>query len=153
MNDSGKESHKLPRIDQFKKLLDVVYRFVDTAPEEEKQEVLILLKESKLFALLANLQAEEKRRHARKLCAIDIDGASWRGRFNGMVQNISPGGMFIETDTTLSLREEITVSFFFANTPEPIRVGGEVVWTPRRGIGVRFTSPLSKKLQEVIESL
>ena len=153
MRDPGQPSNNSMAISRFQALLQDVSRFIDDASEEERQAAVGFLKNSRLMALLEQLQREERRQHPRKACSIDINFATWRGASSAKVNNISAGGMFIETDKELSPGEEITANLFLRNKPDPIKITAQIVWTPQRGVGVQFTSPLSEELRKLIESL
>ena len=140
-------------IARFKQLLKDIATFIDNASEEQKQTLLGLLRDSRPLELLKDLEYLERRQHSRKTCSLDIDCATWKGLFDGTVKNISLGGMFVETDTVLSPGQEITANLSVPNHSKPIRITGKTMWNPRRGVGVQFTSQLSKELKKIIESL
>ena len=102
---------------------------------------------------MENLGYQEQRKHPRKTCSIDAVCATWQGSFNGTIQNISYGGMFVRTDAALSPREDMSASLFPSVKRAPIRVSGQVVWCGPKGVGLRFTSQLSQELENMIASL
>ncbi len=99
------------------------------------------------------MRRQERRKYPRKLCAIDMAGATWRGSFRGTIQNISYGGMFVETQADLSPRDEIAASVFASTKKDPIRINGEIVWSGPKGVGVRFTARPCQALEDKIASL
>jgi len=67
------------------------------------------------------------------------------GSVPGACQNISQGGMFIETSLPIGLGETVLVEFSLPAIDTPIRADSRVVWTERdgdlnKGIGIQFTS-------------
>jgi hypothetical protein len=138
---------------RFQELLDQISTIIDKGSDKEREPLLALLKESRLWELLESLEKQKRRKHPRKGCAMQIDCATWRGGFDGVVTDISLGGMFIETDTPVCPQQEITANLYPPGDAAPIRITGEVVWTPRQGVGVRFTSSPAKELKKIIESL
>lgn len=69
------------------------------------------------------------------------------------IRDISTGGAFVETPVALSAGDQITLWFSLPNREEPIMLTGEVVWSPRKGVGVKFISSLDKDLEKMIQSL
>ena len=153
MTPSKQETDESTSVARFKKLLYQISTIMEEVSEDERDKFLDLLKESPVWEWLEALRKQKRRKHPRKDCYFDIDCATWRGGFDGVVTDVSLGGMFIETDTRVSPGEEITADLYSRGNADPIRVTGEVVWTPRRGVGVRFTSSPAKALKKIIESL
>ncbi len=152
MRDSTQEPKIAKLTDRLKKLLEDTSKFVDTASDKEKETVLAVLEDRRLLALLRNRRPEDRRKQQRKACSMDIDYATWQGAFNATVQNISDGGMAIETDTVLSAGQEITVSVFPPNRRESVRITAEIVWSKPGAVGLRFVS-LNEELKQIIEAL
>ena len=153
MVSSNQESDESAAVARFQQLLDQISTIMEEVSDQERDKFLGLLKESRLWELLESLKKQQRRKHPRKGCAMEIDCATWQGGFDGVVTDVSLGGMFIETDTLVSSGQEITANVYPRGEVAPIRITGEVVWTPRRGVGVRFTSSPAKELKEIIESL
>ncbi len=95
---------------------------------------------------------EERRKHPRKPCSVDVDGASWDSAFNGCIKNMSAGGVFVETPSVFAVGEEIKLTFSFPEHEEPIEIVGEIVWNVPQGLGVKFKSP-SQQVEAMIKSL
>jgi len=80
------------------------------------------------------------RRYERRV-AIDVvhEGRS----FSAHTRNISLGGVFIETETTLPFGARVGLKFRLPTQHEPIEAEGQVRWLEMeeghvRGIGIRF---------------
>ena len=64
--------------------------------------------------------------------------------FSDFARNISEGGLFIATETTLPVSTVISLQFRLPASQEPVVVGGRVVWTvnggPEQpsGMGIEF---------------
>jgi len=58
-------------------------------------------------------------------------------------KDISSGGVCIQTDGHFFLGQQITLTFTIPKAEEDITVSGEVVRVNTRGIGVRFSEPLT----------
>ena len=105
-----------------------------------------------LLSSLQDVEAQERRKHPRKPCSIPVTVGTWRV-FKEFVKNVSRGGMYIETDAPFSPGEHITLTFSYANQPNPVRITARVVRKTNKGIGVEFTTPPNADLEKLIESL
>ena len=81
----------------------------------------------------------EQREHARRsfLQSVTIhvgDRAS-----KGMIQNISPGGVYIEAGQSFSVGRRITISYLMAGNTSEIEIQGEVVRADENGFGMAYT--------------
>lgn len=56
----------------------------------------------------------------------------------GMIQNMSSGGVYIETNESLSIEQKITISYLSSNNTDEIEIQGEVVWTDRNGFAMKY---------------
>jgi Tfp pilus assembly protein PilZ len=75
---------------------------------------------------------KERREFARSLVDIPVE-FSVQGRFyDGLIKNISKGGVFIETSGTFSVGQEISL-YFGKET-----IIGTVIWVDPKGIGLKF---------------
>ena len=91
--------------------------------------------------LLKDLEAKNsqgRRKFARKPYFMPVDFATPDRAFSGFIQNISSGGLLIETRETLPVGEQVTLSFMRPKSRDYIKVGGEVVRNIPDGFGVKF---------------
>jgi Tfp pilus assembly protein PilZ len=128
---------------QIKQLLRDLEPLVDSASVDQQR---------RLLSSLRDVEAQERRRHPRKNCSIPVTVGTWR-IYREFIKNISRGGMFIETDAPFSAGERITLTFSYANQPNPLRITARVVRRTSRGIGVEFTTLPNPDLEKIIESL
>ena len=56
---------------------------------------------------------------------------------------MSSGGVFIETETTLSVNEKVFMTLLDSSLDTPIRARGKIIWVDPTGVGVEFNNPLS----------
>jgi len=110
-----------------------------------KDQQLILLKQ------IEGMTLEGKRDHSRKSCLISVDYVVEGRAFTNYIQNLSSGGVFIETSESFSLGQEITMAFSFSNDHRPSKFTGEIVRIKKNGIGVKFKD-LTKYQEEIIKS-
>ena len=125
-------------------LLTDIFVFVDTASEEQQRRIL---------SALEDLRERERREHPRKPCSMRVTVTTPDLFSTDTIRDISTGGAFVETPVALSAGDQITLWFSLPNREEPIMLTGEVVWSPRKGVGVKFISSLDKDLEKMIESL
>jgi len=72
--------------------------------------------------------------------------------YKDYIQNISAGGVFIETQMPFAEGQELSLSFPLPNYRKYIKISGEIVRTSPHGIGVQFGAP-DHKQEEMIKSL
>ncbi len=93
-----------------------------------------------------------KRKYARKPYLREVDFATEDRAYQEFIQDISAGGLFIETRSSLAVGQEITLILTLPNHERPIRIRGEVVRATQQGIGVKFRPP-SPIVEEMIRTL
>jgi Tfp pilus assembly protein PilZ len=101
----------------------------------------ILLKE-----LEQNYQ-QGRRKFPRKPYFMQVNFATAERAFSGYIQNISSGGVLIETRESLSVGEQVTLSFMRPKSRDYIKVGGKVVRTLADGFGVKFNTNIEDIVQ------
>jgi Tfp pilus assembly protein PilZ len=87
-------------------------------------------------------QNSERRKDARKkvngLRLVVADCRTMEGDFQAPVNNISSGGIFIDTQQHLFVGQEIAMKFDFPGTRKTIMANGEIVRTSFEGAGIKF---------------
>ncbi len=84
--------------------------------------------------------SEEMRTHPRKTSFITADCSTADVCFTHFIQDISNGGVFIETNGPFYAGQGLKLNFSLPEVESPISIGGEVVRVDSRGIGVKFIS-------------
>jgi len=104
-------------------------------------------------------RSQEKRRHARFPVKIRIRYRTTGGFFQDYAQNLSIGGIFIETDDPLPMGTRLSLEFCLPDLDSAIRTDGVVVHRiPGRraggstegGMGIQF-SELDDKNRKLLE--
>ncbi|MGB5991277.1 MAG: PilZ domain-containing protein, partial [Desulfobacterales bacterium] len=86
----------------------------------------------------------EKRKYPRRSTLMDITYSSDQRRiFEDFVQNVSAGGLYIETNFISELGQKITMTFSHPDSSDPIKILGKVIRVDSGGIGVKFNKLLS----------
>ena len=133
----------------------------DITPTPEAENVFGLSKiNPRLTELISNLSNEEieelleklekrqkskfdeKRKHQRKPTLIYVDCSGKNYTFTDFIQNISAGGLFIETQIPLLIDHELSMTFTLPGAEDSTKITGKVVRTDANGIAVRFDEPL-----------
>jgi Tfp pilus assembly protein PilZ len=143
MADSVEKSKESTVVSRVKRLLKDITELIHNASEQDKQTV---------FSLLGNWEYTRRREQARKPCSFAIDYSTTDRVFKDFAQNISTGGVFIETHVPFSVGQEITLTFSSSDYTRPLKIAGEIAWTGPRGAGVKFKTP-TKELEALVESL
>lgn len=147
-----------------------LFQSITYMPEAERQKFLFVLlaeqskdKNSKLLSLvLANIseartrellgqlknwhksKLTQMREHPRKPFFIPVECSSSDDVcFTDFIQDISCGGVFIQTDGNFYVGRQITLTFFLPKAENDITVSGKVVRVDSEGIGVKFNEPLT----------
>jgi hypothetical protein len=86
-------------------------------------------------------QNSERRQDSRTPCTIPVDYTAGGRVFKDFIQNISAGGLSIETLKAFSPGQEITLTFMPPNGQKPVRLFGKIMRNEPTAIGVRFKDP------------
>ena len=88
----------------------------------------------------------DQRKYPRKTTFIAVDFSTHDVRFTDFIQNISNGGVFIQTGASFYRGQQISMTFSLPKFGDGITIKGEVVRFDAQGIGVKFTNGKAKKL-------
>ena len=85
----------------------------------------------------------EKRKYPRKQTFIWAECSVNRRALNDFIQNLSVGGLFIETQIPFFVGEALSMTFSLPDVEDPIKITGKIVRVDTRGIAVQFDEPLT----------
>lgn len=92
----------------------------------------------------------ERRKHYRKTCFFaEVDYATQNDVYTDPIKNISHGGVFIETDKTLTVGDDVTMLFSDFSQIDLIKVTGGIIRTTPSGVAVRFAISDEMKLKNM----
>jgi Tfp pilus assembly protein PilZ len=111
-----------------KRLIELIFNM----PEAEQLDLLIKLEKR------TQSKQEEKRKHLRERVLILMDCLGNNCAFTDFIQNISAGGLFIETQLPLFVGLKLSMTFSLPKAQDPIRITGEIVRVDSKGIGIQF---------------
>ena len=83
-------------------------------------------------------KAQHARKYPRKPFSKNINYTANKKFYEGLVKDISRGGMFIKSGDKFSVGQELTLAIPSANRLKNLKLKGEVVRTDKEGFGVKF---------------
>lgn len=108
-------------------------------------------KKKRLLDLLNDWQKEEKRGDERIPCLISVDYSTKDRVYRDFIQDLSNGGVFIESRDFFSKGQEVAMTFSLPNSQTHFKITGEVVRNEKSGIGVQFSKKLSQYQEQIIK--
>jgi len=114
-------------------------------------ELIFRMPESETRDLLEKLEIrwrpkyEERRKHPRKSTFIRVDCSGNQCAFTDFIQNLSAGGLWIDTQLPFYVGQNLSMTFSVTNGDAPIKIAGKIVRVASRGIGVKFDALLSDR--------
>ena len=153
MTDSTRYDSESDMTLELNALAKEISRFAYNATEEQKRDLLELLRNPQILELMEAWRNTDRRTAPRKPCSLAMYFGIEDRIIKGLIKNVSITGVFIETSELLSIGKEITMTLWPANQEDPIEAKGEIVWSGPKGVGVRFSTPPDKNLEALIDSL
>lgn len=104
-------------------------------------DLIEAMSEEEQIALLAELEEKlgaGKRRAQRAAYATVVDYSVGDRFYTDYIQDLSTGGVFIQTRRPFSVGQEILLSFSLPKDDQVVKITGEVARITSRGIGVKF---------------
>ena len=126
----------LENFDQEFRKDSVTVRLIKKLLDMSEEQQLSLLKQ--LDETSATNQSSNDRDDTRKSFKETIHFTMKDQNYTGISQDISPGGMFIKTEDSFSVGQNIIINIPLANKQKHIKVPAEIVRIMPEGIGVEF---------------
>ena len=130
-----------------------------TAIDMSNEQRFIFMKH--LEEMQSETDKNDRRKHARKDCLINVNFKIQGQKFNSYILDISSSGAFIETSESFSGGLKMLLNFSSPENRKPLNLIGEIVWADPRGVGVKFhhltkdqaqiLKSFSEKTEEVLE--
>jgi uncharacterized protein (TIGR02266 family) len=124
----------------------VTARLLEVIKKMSEDEQLTLLKEleERLF--------KGRRKHEREPFFMVVDYSTEDRFYKDYIQDISAGGVFIETRMPFRAGQEVSLTFPLPNYQKYIKIMGEVARVTTQGIGVKFKT-VDQDQEVMIKSL
>ena len=120
----------------IKEVRSRIFEIISGMPEAESRKLL------KGLERWQQSRPPEKREHPRKYASIYAICETRDCNFRDFTKNISAGGVFIETETSLSVNEGVFITLLHSSFEVPIRAGGKIVRVDPKGIGIKFKNTI-----------
>ena len=118
-------------------------------------EVIKAMSEDEQLALLKELEErlfKGRRKHEREPFFMAVDYSTKDRFYKDYIQDISAGGVFIETRIPFRAGQEVSLTFPLPNYQKYIKIMGKVARVTTRGIGVKFKT-VDQDQEVMIKSL
>ena len=136
MNDANK-------LEDEKKLTERLLEAVSKLSPQRKK----MLEE-----LLNEWERLDYREDSRIPCFLPVDYSTTDRVYQDFINNLSNGGVFIETAAVLREGQTISLIFTVPSLQKTFKISGTIVRTEQDGIGVKFSTKLTPYQKELIHS-
>mgnify|MGYP001066964548 CR=1 FL=1 len=110
----------------------IIARLIELIKNMSEDEQRTLLKD------LEERPSEGRRKHVRRLFLTAVDYSTQDHVYKDFIQDISAGGVFIQTHMPFTVGQEVSLTFPLPNYQRHVKVIGEVVRSTPQGVGVKF---------------
>jgi len=122
---------------------------VKTAIDMSKEQRFIFMRHLEEMQLESG--KNDRRKHSRKDCLINVNFKIRGQKFNSYILDISNSGAFIETGESFSQGQKMLLNFSSPENRKPLDLIGEIIWVDSRGVGVRFCH-LAREQTQILNS-
>lgn len=105
-----------------------------------------------LEELLKEWERLDYREDSRIPCFLPVDYSAADRVYQDFINNLSNGGVFIETAAPLRANQSISLIFTVPSLQKSFKISGTIVRTEQDGIGVKFSKKLTPYQKELIHS-
>jgi len=113
---------------------------------------LSLQRKKMLEELLHEWDRLDYREDSRVPCFLPVDYSTADRVYQDFINNLSNGGVFIETGASLREGQSISLIFTIPTLQKSFKISGTIVRTEQDGIGVKFSKKLTPYQKELINS-
>lgn len=113
---------------------------------------LSLQRKKMLEELLHEWDRLDYREDSRIPCFLPVDYSTADRVYQDFINNLSNGGVFIETGASLREGQSISLIFTVPTLQKSFKISGIIVRTEQDGIGVKFSKKLTPYQKELINS-
>jgi Tfp pilus assembly protein PilZ len=105
-----------------------------------------------LDELLKEWERLDYREDSRIPCFLPVDYSTQDRVYQDFINNLSNGGVFIETSAALAAGQALSMIFNVPALSKSFKISGKIVRSERDGIGVKFDKKLTPYQKELIHS-
>ena len=105
-----------------------------------------------LEALLREWERLDYREDSRIPCFLPVDYSASDRVYQDFINNLSNGGVFIETAASLHTGESLSLIFTVPTLQKSFKISGTIIRKEQDGIGVKFSKKLTPYQTELIHS-
>ncbi|WP_319410174.1 PilZ domain-containing protein [uncultured Desulfosarcina sp.] len=105
-----------------------------------------------LNELLEEWERLDYREDSRIPCFLPVDYSTNDRVYQDFINNLSKGGVFIETLSPFRVGQSISLIFTLPLMQKTFKISGTIVRTEQDGIGVKFSKKLTPYQKELIHS-
>ena len=113
---------------------------------------LSLQRKRMLDELLKEWERLDYREDSRIPCFLPVDYSTQDRVYQDFINNLSNGGVYIETSATLAAGQSLSMIFNVPALAKSFKISGKIVRSERDGIGVKFDKKLTPYQKELIHS-
>lgn len=103
-----------------------------------------------LLKLLESWHRNEQRNDTRIPCLIPVDFATDERVYRDFIQNLSKGGVFIETKEPFTIGQSLSLRFSVPNADNDLTIGGTIIRKEQTGIAVKFVKKIYSDNDDLI---
>ena len=113
--------------------------FEETSVADRLIELIASMTDTEQEKLLNYLEPKiPKRKHQRHTGYIFIRYIIDNQKYKGIMKDISGGGVFVETNKSFSIGQEVFMEIPFSNITGSVKIKGLIVRLDENGIGIKF---------------
>ena len=134
----------------------------DNLPSENEEKLtkrlvnavtkLSLQRKRMLDELLKEWELLDYREDSRIPCFLPVDYSTQNRVYQDFINNLSNGGVFIETSADLATGQALAMIFNVPSLSKTFKISGKIVRSEADGIGVKFDKKLTPYQKELIHS-
>lgn len=113
---------------------------------------LSLQRKQMLDELLREWERLDYREDSRIPCFLPVDYSTQDRVYQDFINNLSNGGVFIETSASLTNGQTLSMIFNVPSLSKSFKITGKIVRSESDGIGVKFDKKLTPYQKELIHS-
>ncbi|BBO86891.1 PilZ domain-containing protein [Desulfosarcina ovata] len=113
---------------------------------------LSLQRKKMLAELLREWERLDYREDSRIPCFFPVDYSANDRVYQDFINNLSNGGVFIETAAELTIGQTLSMIFNVPSLQKTFKISGRIVRSEADGVGVKFNKKLTPYQKELIHS-